>query len=335
MFRRQVRIHVTEQSQPAAARRAAVELAQKVGLDESDVAGVALVVTELATNLVKHATQGQLLIRPLGPEGNEGMEVLSLDKGPGIPDVGRALADGFSTAGSPGTGLGAVRRMARHFDLYSQPGTGTAIMARIQPRHLQNSMQRLPSVGVICQAKEGETLCGDDWLVQCFADGWLCAVVDGLGHGMVAAEAAAPIIEAVKTAGGTKTPVEVIEAAHHAARATRGAALGVAVLDAEAHILRFAGIGNIAGIVVERERCRHLVSYNGIVGEQYRKLAEFTHPWSKEAILVLHSDGIGTQWDLFTYPGLLSRHPSLIAAVLFRDFARERDDATIVVIKEG
>src|SRR5215210_5456260 len=106
MFRKQMRIHVTEQSQPPAARRVAVELAQKVGLDESAVASVALVVTELATNLVKHAKQGQLLIRPLGAEGNEGVEVLSLDKGPGIPDVGRALADGFSTAGSPGTGLG-------------------------------------------------------------------------------------------------------------------------------------------------------------------------------------------------------------------------------------
>lgn len=329
----QIHVPVTEQSQPAAARRAATGLAQAAGLDETAVGSVALVATELATNLVKHATGGELLMRRLGPDGDEGVEVLSLDKGPGIRDVGRSLGDGYSTSGSPGTGLGAVRRAAGEFDLYSQPGKGTAVVARIASRH-RAPMPHAHWVGVVHQARQGETVCGDDWVVRWFADGWLCAVADGLGHGLVAAQAAAPIIEALRTAPGKKTPVELVEAAHQAAKPTRGAAFGVAVMDADAQVVRFAGIGNIAAVVVNGDQRRHLVSHNGILGHDYRKVAEFTHAWSRNAVFALHSDGISTQWDLSQYPGLLSRDPSLIAGVLYRDFSRGRDDATVVVIKE-
>lgn len=329
----QVRISVTEQSQPASARRIATELAQKAGLDDVTVADIALVVTELGTNLVKHATEGELLMRRMGVPGAAGVEIVSLDQGPGIPELGRSIEDGFSTRGTSGIGLGAVRRKASTFDIYSQPSKGTAIVARIMPPEMQMPIHEGPSVGVVHQAMKGEMLCGDDWTVRRFADGWVCAVVDGLGHGVIAAEASASIIEAIRTAQGKKTPVELIEAAHHAARATRGAALAVAVMDAERDLLSFAGIGNIAGAIVGKEQRRHLVSHNGIVGLQYRHISEFTYPWPPEGVLILHSDGIGSQWDLAAYPGLLSRDPSLIAGVLFRDFTRGRDDATILVIK--
>lgn len=329
-----MRMSVTEQSQPAAARRAAVGLAQEAGLDETSVGSVALVVTEMATNLLKHATGGELLMRRFGAEGNEGVEVLSLDKGPGMKDVGRSLGDGYSTAGSPGTGLGSVIRTACEFDVYSQPGKGTAVVARLTSAHKRAPMPPAQSVGVVHQAKQGEMVCGDDWVVRWFADGWLCAVADGLGHGPAAAEAAAPAIQAVRTAQGRKSPIQLVEAAHHAAKPTRGAALGVAVMDVDTHVVRFAGIGNVAAVVVDGDQRRHLVSHNGILGHDYRQVAEFTHPWSRHAVFVLHSDGIATHWDLSQYPGLLSRDPSLIAGILFRDFTRVRDDATVVVVKE-
>src|SRR5262245_26065759 len=329
----QVRMSVTEQTQPASARRKAIELANEAGLDETTVAGIALLVTELGTNLVKHAIDGELLMRRIDMDGEAGLEILSLDKGPGIQDIGRSLEDGFSTRGTSWTGLGSVRRKASNFDIYSQSNKGTAIVARIITPHFRMPIQGVQPVGVIHQAIQGEMLCGDDWIVREFADGWVCAVVDGLGHGVVAAEAAAPMIEAIRTAQGRKTPGELIEAAHHAARATRGAAMAVAVVDTARNLLRFAGIGNIVGVIVGKELPRHLVSQAGIVGHQYRNLSEFTYPWSNDAVLVLHSDGIRSQWDLSAYPGLLSHDSSLIAGVLFRDFMRERDDATIVVVK--
>ena len=332
----QMHILMTDPSQSAAARRMAVDLARKGELDEATEARVALVVTELATNLAKHASQGELLFRLLGTGIGpaEGFEVLSLDRGPGIADPARALADGYSTAGSPGTGLGAVVRAATEFDVFTQEGQGTAVVARIFPQGRRVSMSQGPAVGVVHRARQGEEISGDAWLVRSFSGGWLCTVADGLGHGPIAAEAAAPIIETLRTATHTTRPIELLEAAHRAAKPTRGAAFGVAVIDEEDHMVRFAGIGNVAAVVLEGERRRQLVSYDGILGHAYRKVAEMTDAWSPQTTLVLHSDGISTHWDMNQYPGLLSRDPSLIAGVLYRDFTRGRDDATIVVVKD-
>ena len=74
-----------------------------------------------------------------------------------------------------------------------------------------------------------------------------------------------------------------------------------------------------------------MVSYNGTVGHEVRKIREFTYLWPKGGLLVMHSDGLGTQWRLDRYPGLIARHPSLIAGVLYRDFNRGRDDVTVLV----
>jgi len=329
----QICIPVTEASQPAAARRAAVGLAEDADLDEAAVGSIALVVTELATNLVKHAKEGQLLMRRLGAEGQDGVEVLSLDKGPGISNVALSLGDGYSTAGSPGTGFGAVLRTAGTFDLYSQPGRGTAVVARVFAQHRTDS-PHARAVGVVRQAKPGEAVCGDNWIARWFADGWVCAVADGLGHGVIASEAAAAVVDAVRRAPARLSPVQIVEAAHQAAKPTRGAAFGVAVLDEAAGVVRFAGVGNIAAVVLQGFERRHLLSHNGIVGHEYRKVSEFSHPWQAESVLLLHSDGLGTQWDVGHYPGLLARDPSLIAGVLYRDFTRGRDDTTVVVLKE-
>jgi serine phosphatase RsbU (regulator of sigma subunit) len=187
---------------------------------------------------------------------------------------------------------------------------------------------------VVQQAKPGEAVCGDNWIVRWSADGWVCAIADGLGHGLVASQAATAIVEALRGTTANRTPVELVEAAHRAAKPTRGAAVGIAVLDRPKGLLRFAGVGNIAALVVNGTERRHLVSYNGIIGHDYRKVAEFSHPWHPQSLLLLHSDGIATQWDLDRYPGLLSRDPSLIAGILYRDFKRGRDDATVVVVKQ-
>jgi anti-sigma regulatory factor (Ser/Thr protein kinase) len=332
----QLHIAMTDPSQAAAARRMAVDLARKGGLDETTQGHVALIVTELATNLAKHASKGELLFRLLatGLEAAQGFEVLSLDGGPGMAHPARVLEDGYSTTGSPGTGLGAVTRIATEFDFFTQQGSGTAIVARVLPQHRRGARSPDPAIGVVHRAMKGEEISGDGWLVRATHAGWLCVVADGLGHGLIAAEAATPIIEAVRTTNNTIRPIELLEAAHQAARPTRGAACGVAVIDREDSKVRFAGVGNIAALVLEGDRRRQLVSYEGILGHSYRKVVEMTHGWSAQATLVLHSDGISTHWDLQRYPGLLARDPSLIAGIIFRDFTRGRDDATVVVVKD-
>src|SRR5262249_6823084 len=150
----QLHIAMTDPSQTAAARRMAVELASHGNLGETICGKVALVVTELATNLVKHASKGELLFQLLKTaEGAaEGFEVLSLDGGPGMADSARALQDGYSTTGSPGTGLGAIIRMADEFDVYSQPGRGTGVVARIFSQAGRAPMSHGPAIGVVHRA---------------------------------------------------------------------------------------------------------------------------------------------------------------------------------------
>ena len=109
--------------------------------------------------------------------------------------------------------------------------------------------------------------------------------------------------------------------------ATRGAAVAVADLDSRAGVVRFCGLGNITGSVTAPDAGRRqMVSHNGTAGLQARTMQEFAYPWTAGALLILHSDGLATHWSLDCYPGLARRDPSLIAGVLFRDFARGRDD---------
>ena len=116
-------------------------------------------------------------------------------------------------------------------------------------------------------------------------------------------------------------------------RSTRGAAVAVVRIDHSDPELTFCGIGNIAGCILGDGRPRHLVSHYGTVGHDVARVHEFRYAFPATATLVLNTDGLVTQWEVDSYAGLLQRHPSVIASILYRDFRRERDDATVVVVR--
>jgi hypothetical protein len=130
-------------------------------------------------------------------------------------------------------------------------------------------------------------------------------------------------------------PQIVLQHAHRALRTTRGAAIAVAQLSKETSQIKFAGVGNISAHLLTGGERRQIMSHNGIVGNNMRNVQEFSFDWSQDSMLILHSDGLTAQWDLSQYPGLSHRHPSLIAAVLYRDYSRKRDDATVVVLQQN
>ena len=199
-------IPITEASQVAAVRRTALQMADYAELSEPETGALALVVTEAATNLVKHAQAGHVLLRALDEAEGPGVELLALDTGPGMAQVEQCLQDGYSTAGSPGTGLGAITRLATLWDLYSVPGHGTALLARVVRRVAAASTGRPPrrsasvplAVGVVCVPYPGETVCGDAWMVVQQAECCLVLVADGLGHGLAAADAAYAVVQACR-----------------------------------------------------------------------------------------------------------------------------------------
>ena len=127
-----------------------------------------------------------------------------------------------------------------------------------------------------------------------------------------------------------------MERIHAALRPTRGAAVATAEIDRERGVLHYTGIGNISGLAIAPSgTVQHLVSHPGTAGHEVHKIATFHYPWPAGSILIMHSDGLSSHWSLEKYPGLSSRHPSVIAGVLYRDFHRQRDDATVVVLENA
>lgn len=324
-------ISVTETSQVGEARRTATALAARLGFSEPGCGNVALVATEAATNLVKHAREGQLLLRPLEDGAGLGIEILALDRGPGMADVDRCLHDGFSTAGTPGGGLGAISRLSSVFEIYSRPEGGTAMLARLwSAQHTPANHRPRFRTAAVSVPKPGETACGDAWAADQEGTRIRLMIADGLGHGPDASRAAQLAVRVFHEKPDLG-PAESLRAMHPALRSTRGAAVTVVEIDLARRTLRHAGIGNVAGAVLADGGSRSLVSHNGTVGHEARHFQEFVSVFPAGAVLVMYSDGLTSRWSLDPYPGLIARDPALLAGVLYRDFQRGRDDVTVVV----
>jgi anti-sigma regulatory factor (Ser/Thr protein kinase) len=324
---------IDDPSQVSAVRRAAQRLAEQVGFTDTRAGTAALVVTELATNLAKHARGGQILLRGVDDPGF--IEIVALDRGPGIPDIALSQRDGYSTAGTRGEGLGAVSRQADDLQIYSAP-SGTAMLARVsrEPSPTPARQPRL-EIGAVRVNAPGEQVCGDEWSAHLRDERLVVMLADGLGHGLAAhdaARAACTTFERVHE----RTPAEIVEEVHIALKGTRGAAVTVLAADLERGIARSCGLGNIAGTILlpGGDRRHSLVSLSGTAGHVMPRVQEFQYSFPAGSALVMHSDGMSSQWQLDPYPGLRTKHPTLIAGVLFRDFGRQRDDTTVVVVKD-
>ena len=320
---------ITDTSAAATVRRSAEAMASRLGFDSTRTGQLAIVVMELATNIVKHAKQGEMLLSECGAGADRGIEVLALDKGRGVADFDQSVLDGRSTAGTLGHGLGAIRRMADTFEIFSLPAKGTAALSRLWSKQHDTRAASF-SLGVVNVPKSGETVSGDAWSANVGPYAASVIVADGLGHGILAAEASGAAITEFER-DPFRSPSQSLEDVHSALRPTRGAAVAIASLDFEHDVLRFAGIGNVAGVIIEGTTRRSLVSHNGTAGHTARHMHEFNYPLVRSSVLVMHSDGLATSWNAADYAGLWGRDPSLVAGVLYRDFTRHRDDVTVLV----
>ena len=328
---RQRAFFIEDASGVGEARRHASATARELGFSVERAGAVALAVTEAGTNIVKHAQRGTLLVQPVVDGEARGIELFALDRGPGIANLAACLRDGQSTAGSAGIGLGALSRLSAAFDVYSHGGAGTALRCLLWAGQAPQPSAEI-EFGGVCVPLRGETVAGDDWHLHGARGRYVLLVVDGLGHGPEAAEAAAAATAAVQRAF-ERTPAEQIQTAHAAMRSTRGAAAAIVELKPSTGVGTFCGIGNIGCFVRAEGKSRSLASHNGILGHQMRTVQEFSFPFPPRALLYAYSDGLTSRWDPSTYPGLESRHPALVAATLYRDHNRGRDDATLAVVR--
>jgi anti-sigma regulatory factor (Ser/Thr protein kinase) len=323
-------VDVEHEADIGAARRSASAIAIEAGLTEERSSDVALITTELATNIVRHGKHGGVLVSLVSDGVKNGVSLVAWDRGPGM-NVDACIPDGVSSRGTRGAGLGAVIRIASRWDAYSQPGAGTVVTASVFANGAPKSTF---ASGGICVPCPGERVAGDGWDAKEVGDSALVVACDGLGHGPGAHDASSAVIAAFRASSST-SPAVLVDTAHGAARATRGAAGTVARIDLATRTLTIAGVGNVAAWLVDGERTKQLVTQHGTLGQVAPKLREESYPFPPHALLVMCSDGLKSRWNLEPYPGLAQRHPSTIAAVLWRDLARGRDDATAVVVREA
>jgi anti-sigma regulatory factor (Ser/Thr protein kinase) len=327
-------IRVEESSAAGGARNTALAIADRLAFPQDRAERLALAVTEAASNLYKHAREGTLLLRVSRDADPPGIELVTIDVGPGITDLAAALRDGSSTAGTLGIGLGAIRRIADFSDVYSLPGHGTTLVARFlaQPARPAGAAGRRAG---LTRPISGETECGDGYAAGPAGPAGTAAQVvtavlcDGLGHGPMAAAASREAIAAIREAPDGE-PAALVERAHRRMGRTRGGAIAVVRIDGES--ATFAGLGNVAAWIVTGETRQGMISVPGIAGHQARKFRQYQYVIEPGAAVILHSDGLSSRWNIRDLPGLTRRDPLLIAATLLSEAGVHRDDASVLVL---
>ncbi|WP_055490918.1 ATP-binding SpoIIE family protein phosphatase [Streptomyces sp. TP-A0356] len=327
-------------------RVAAKEVCGRAGFDEDRGAAAELVTTELATNLLKHAGGGQILLETVDAELGSGasapqpaLQIVAIDHGLGIPDLSAALGDGFSTTASLGAGLGTCGRLADDFEVHSSPGRGTVALARIHAsRRSGPKSRRSPGPvwagGVNVPLVAGHS--GDAWACVRSGERVTLLLADGLGHGPQAAEASDAAVRQLRRSAHLAPP-ELLAVLHGALRSTRGAAVAVAQLDLAAERLEFSGIGNIGARFRTGDNWQHLLSHPGIVGaHRPARIPHLRLPWSSDCLLVLHSDGLPSRWSLRPDVPSAVLDPGVTAALIVRDASSSarpvRDDTAVTVL---
>jgi anti-sigma regulatory factor (Ser/Thr protein kinase) len=341
---------IKDDSQVGAARRAVHRFASRAGFREEQLSDLDIVVQEIATNAVRYASSGGCLHWREAPGGEAGIELFYADRGPGVYDLERALRDGVSTGGGLGSGFGAMRRLLDEFDAFSVPkGTtrrlttarrttyGTVILGRkwadsAHTREAEKSRADARRIGSWSRPRPGEEVNGDAYFVSEYDGRLMLAVVDGLGHGRGANEAASAAVETLEQWRGEPLE-ELVLGVHEALRATRGAVMGAAVLDRSRESYVYAGVGNVELRLLGSTDPGRPVPSNGTLGARLSNVRVWPHRLAEGAALVLASDGISASWDINSYPGLAAKSPQMLAGVLLRDFARNSDDATVLVYK--
>ena len=317
---------IDEPSAVAGARRLTAAAARAVGFPDERVNEIQIVVSELASNLVKHAGGGDLVVRAMPGDGAPGLQVVTIDSGPGCRDIEALVRDGVSTRGTLGVGLGAARRLATRLELHSVPARGTIVDAVF----LSEPAGTFP-VSSLVRPLAGQSVSGDATAYRTLPGGLLVMVADGLGHGPLAALASARATEVLANSTST-SPSELIRLMHGALAGTRGAAITIALLDRASGTLTHAGVGNVAGRLVGPGRSRSLAVQPGIVGHNLPRVRELQQAVDSTQTLVLHSDGLTEKWNLDQFPDVLGKGPTVLAAAVLREAAVHRDDAGILAL---
>ncbi|WP_338877055.1 SpoIIE family protein phosphatase [Spirosoma sp. SC4-14] len=326
-----VRFLVTDRSFLAYLKKGISQLALQVGFAPQRLSAIDLIVAEMGSNLIKHAGGGEILVRHFLTSDNAGLELISIDNGPGMAEPVRMIQDGVSTTGTLGHGLGSINRLADFTQLYSQKGWGTILLARIYKKPLVMARPESFEYRSVVVAKPGETVSGDGCYVKLTASHIKLFLGDGLGHGPEANLAVQTAINAFRLCAEHQ-PVAIVRQLHRSVTKTRGLVGAVVVYDTQNKQWNWCGVGNISTRISGSLRTKNFLSYNGIIGMNLpNSMNDHALPFEQGQLLMMGSDGLQSRWDITKYTLIHRYDLSILAAAIYKDFARQTDDTSIFI----
>lgn len=329
-----VAVSVEQEHDLGEVSKLAAAAADAQGFDQTLQEQVGLVATDMAEDVLREAGSGRIFVRLVERGDLVGVELVASGHGPGAAATRTRGASDGRTVVEDVESLGAKARACDLFDVYAVAGHGTVTMARFWGAKPPFGGDGRFLVGSMMEPIAGEEVCGDAWAVEQSAGRVVALIADGLGHGVDAAAASSAAVNAFRLR--YREPVEnIVGHVHAALRRTRGASIGVAEIDLDVGRLRFCGVGNIAARLIVGGVERNLISRFGIAGYQTPKIRAYDEVWEDGALLVMHSDGLSSSWELRRYPDLVGHHPQLVAATVMRDAGRGNDDRLVLALRDA
>lgn len=320
---------VCEEIDVLRARKTGREMASGAGFNDIKTTEIEIAISELGLNLIKHkAVRGEIILTLVQDEGSlTGFEIIARDLGPGMPDSIGAMRDGESSTGTLGIGLSGVKRLMDEFTLTSQIGMGTVVKVR---KWLERDLPLSAKYSVFSRPKFGETLSGDAYFIRHTHDGIFLAVVDALGHG---SEANKTVVTAVDILGNCFMDdlADIAATCHRGLKHSRGVALGMCRIRPQEKSVEHLSVGNVELRIYQGLKEHHTICFNGTLGMETERYHVSSYPYTPQTALVMFSDGISGKFKLSEF--LLQKAPVEIASYVFRNFSREYDDATVLVLK--
>lgn len=308
-------------------------IANRFNLSDLKRENMLLVAAELASNNIKYAG-GHGMVQ-IWQQPDSVLDILSLDYGPGIANLGQAEQDGYSSANTFGKGLGAIRRLSDESYFYTQckssaqvpKWSGTVFLARFyigdaKPHLLGNN------VGLFSRPLSDARHNGDRIYLQKKNDRLRWLHLDGLGHGHEAQIATSNLATQVAHSDNIESMLESVD---RQIVSTRGA-VGVACeIDTKSHGLQLLGVGDMHAHIYDQDEMHHMAFAPGILGREHRTATTFRSKLARRGVVITASDGIRRNFDLGNFVGLFSQHPQLIAYTLGNIMGRVSDDQSICV----
>jgi anti-sigma regulatory factor (Ser/Thr protein kinase)/serine/threonine protein phosphatase PrpC len=340
-------LKIEQEADTGICRRKAASLAKQMGFNDIEIGEISILISEMVSNVIKHGDKNGTLIlcRISNEQQQKGLEAWCCDYGKGIGYQDKALMDGYTQTGTLGIGLGAIQRFSDEFEInpphygdfiksyFSENNTfKTCIRSRkwLKTKTIWKGSNKHIVAGAVSRAKPGEDFNGDAYLILHLNEYTsLIAVMDGLGHGreaFIASQLAREKLMLIQD----HSPGNCISYLHDTLKGTRGATVGIALIDSKNKKLSYSGIGNIEAGIFTNNKKINLMSYGGIVGHNMRTPRVFQYDFQKGDCLCMFSDGIIARWQNEEINW--KEHPQKIAEMILSQYSRINDDASILII---